>query len=98
MKRTFTIETRLSTKTSSNLIKYFHKLVPYYQKIFITEFQKINKYGIYLFKKNESRENTYLQYEYKISKRMASSILNEAKGRFQALSELKNTELKQLEI
>jgi transposase, IS605 orfB family len=46
---------------------------------------------------NKSKYNTYLQHNYGISKRTASSIISDAQGRFNALKELKEYEKKQLE-
>lgn len=96
--KTFTIETRLDPRIAGNLGIYFQMLIPYYSMIFRCLWQAVNHYGPdMLNNKNKSGLNTYLQNRFCISKRFANSLITDVKGRYEAIAELKQYELEQIE-
>ena len=74
------------------LIEYMEASRRDYGKALREAFYTVRRGGL-----NKSKYNTYLQHNYGISKRTASSIISDAQGRFNALKELKEYEKKQLE-
>ena len=74
------------------LIEYMEASRRDYGKALREAFYTVRRGGL-----NKSKYNTYLQHNYGISKRTASSIISDAQGRFNALKELKEYERKQLE-
>lgn len=88
--RKYTTVTQLHENLNRDIIEYFDETVAVYSVAFRQTFHKIkNNPDI-----NISSLNTSLQKEYKITKRTASSIIRDAKGRLLAIKELKSFELK----
>jgi len=94
---TFTLETRLNKQNSKELIDYFKLLVPYYAKIYRFVWQDVKRKTISILIRNKSKYNTFLQNKFSISKRTASSIINDILGKYNALLALKKYEIKQIE-
>ena len=96
--KTFTIETRLDPRISESLGIYFQLLIPFYSMIFRQLWQAVNRSGPEILNiKNKAALNTFMQNRFCISKRMANAIIADVKGRYQAISELKQYELQQME-
>ena len=96
--KTFTIETRLDPRISGSLGLYFQMLIPFYSMIFRQLWQAVNRSGPEILNiKNKAALNTYMQNRFCISKRMANAIIADVKGRYQAIAELKQYELQQME-
>lgn len=88
--RKYTTVTQLHENLNRDIIEYFDETVAVYSVAFRRTFHKIkNNPDI-----NISSLSTSLQKEYKITKRTASSIIRDAKGRLLAIKELKSFELK----
>lgn len=86
----YTTVTQLHENLNNDIIEYFNKTVDVNSIAFRRTFHKIkNNPNI-----NISKLNTEIQKEYKVTKRTASSIIIDAKGRFLAIKELKKFELK----
>ena len=90
--RKFTVVTQLHERNNRYLIDYIESSRMVYGKAVRETFYAIKRGGF-----NKSRYNTYLQNEYGIVSRTANSIIYDAQGRFNALTELKEYERKQLE-
>ena len=96
--KTFTIETRLDPRISESLGIYFQLLIPFYSMIFRQLWQAVNRSGPEILNiKNKAALNTFMQNRFCISKRMANAIIADVKGRYQAIAELKQYELHQME-
>lgn len=91
-KRKFTVVTQLHEKSNKDIIEYMESSRSAYAKAVRETFYAIRRGD---FKK--SQHNTYLQHKYGIVKRTASSIIFDARGRFNALKGLKEYEKHQLE-
>ena len=66
--------------------------------IFRQLWQAVNRSGPEILNiKNKAALNTFMQNRFCISKRMANAIIADVKGRYQAISELKQYELQQME-
>ena len=89
----YTIETRLYSKNSKDIIEYFDEIVNQYNYVFRKVYYIIGNNP----KINVSSLNTKLQNEYSISKRTAGSIIKTVQGRINSIKELKKTEIKQKE-
>ena len=87
-----TVVAQLHEKNNRCLIEYIEAFRRDYSKVLREAFYVVRRGGL-----NKSKYNTYLQHEYRISKRTANSIISDAQGRFNALKELKEYERKQLE-
>lgn len=83
---------QLHEGSNRRLIEYMEASRRDYGKALREAFYTVRRGGL-----NKSKYNTYLQHNYGISKRTASSIISDAQGRFNALKELKEYEKKQLE-
>lgn len=92
-KRKFTVVTQLHEKNNSDLIKYMESSRSEYAKAVRKTFYVLKIPESF----NESSFNTYLQCSCGITRRTANSIISDAKGRGNALKELKRYEVKQLE-
>lgn len=92
-KRKFTVFTQLHEENNADMIEYFDDRRERYAKIVRKTFHAVKNSDIF----NESSYNTYLQNEYGITRRTASSIISDAKSRLGALKGLKVFEKKQLE-
>ena len=87
-----TIVAQLHEGSNRCLIEYMEASRRDYGKALRDTFYAVRRGGL-----NKSKYNTYLQHNYGISKRTASSIIFDAQGRFNALKGLKEYERKQLE-
>lgn len=92
-KRKYTVKTQLHKKNNQEIIEYFEEGVALYNHI------KREAFHVYKrdpdFKKHQF--NTYLQEKYNILKRTANSIISDAIGNYNAIKELKEYELKQVD-
>ena len=91
-KRKFTIVTQLHENNNTNLIEYVDKTRVLYAKAMRETFHVLKRVDNF----NKSSYNTYLQNKYDITQRTANSILSDAQGRLNALTELKTYEKSQL--
>lgn len=91
-KRKFTIMAQLHKKNNLNIIEYVEFSFSNYAKALRETFYAIRHNSF-----SKSRYNTYLQHKYGITRRTANSIISDVQGRFNALKELKEYEIKQLE-
>lgn len=91
-KRKFTVFTQLHEENNADIIEYFDDRRERQSKIMRKTFHVIKNSNTF----NKSNYNTYLQNEYGITKRTAGSIISDARGRLNALKELKVFEKKQL--
>ena len=91
-KRKFTIVTQLHENNNTNLIEYVDKTRVLYAKAMRETFHVLKRVDNF----NKSSHNTYLQNKYDITQRTANSILSDAQGRLNALTELKTYEKSQL--
>jgi len=91
-KRKFTVVTQLHENNNTDLIEYIDKTRGLYAKAMRETFHVLKRDENF----NKSYYNTYLQNKYDITKRTANSILSDAQGRLNALTELKNYEKSQL--
>ena len=92
-KRKFTVVTQLHEKHNANIIEYVDCSLETYAKALRETFYEVKNNRQF----NKSTYNTYLQNKYGITKRTANSIISDAQGRYNALKELKNYELSQVE-
>ena len=92
-KRKFTVVTQLHEKNNQDIIAYIESSRSEYAKAVRETFYTLKNSDSF----NESSFNTYLQNSYSITRRTANSIISDAKGRGNALKELKRYEVKQLE-
>ena len=91
-KRKFTVVTQLHESNNTNLIEYFDKTRVLYAKAMRETFHVLKRVD----NLNKSSYNTHLQNKYDITRRTAGSILSDAQGRLNALTELKKYEKSQL--
>jgi hypothetical protein len=91
--QTFCLHTRL--EKSSILDEFLDSFLSTFSSIYRTIYQAI-RYIDTSYSFVEHRKQ--LQQRYNISSRMANTIIRNCKGRYEALKELKNYELKQLRI
>lgn len=91
-KRKFTVVTQLHEGNNADLIEYVDKTRVLYAKAMRETFHVLKRVEHF----NKSSYNTYLQNKYDIIKRTANSILSDAQGRLNALTELKKYEKSQL--
>ena len=91
-KRKFTVVTQLHENNNTDLIEYFDTTRVLYAKAIRETFHIIKRVEPF----NKSSYNTYLQNKYDITQRTANSILSDAQGRLNALTELKTYEKSQL--
>ena len=91
-KRKFTVVTQLHENNNTNLIEYFDKTRGLYAKAMRETFHVLKRDDNF----NKSSYNTHLQNKYDITRRTAGSILSDAQGRLNALTELKKYEKSQL--
>ena len=91
-KRKFTVVTQLHEGNNADLIEYVDKTRVLYAKAMRETFHVLKRVEHF----NKSSYNTYLQNKYDITKRTANSILSDAQGRLNALTELKKYEKSQL--
>ena len=91
-KRKFTVVTQLHENNNTDLIEYIDTTRVLYAKAMRETFHVLKRVE----KFNKSSYNTYLQNKYDITKRTANSILSDAQGRLNALTEHKKHEKSQL--
>ena len=91
-KRKFTVVTQLHENNNTDLIEYIDKTRVLYAKAMRETFHVLKRVENF----NKSSYNTHLQNKYDITKRTANSILSDAQGRLNALTEVKNYEKSQL--
>ena len=91
-KRKFTVVTQLHVNNNTNLIEYIDTTRVLYAKAMRETFHVLKRVD----KLNKSSYNTYLQNKYDITGRTANSILSDAQGRLNALTERKKYEKSQL--
>lgn len=92
-KRKFTVKAQLHEKQNQEIITYFEESRASYNHI--------KREAFHVYKRDpdfkENVYNTYLQTEYDILKRTANSIIKDAVGAYNAIKELKEYELKQVQ-
>ena len=91
-KRKFTVVTQLHENNNTDLLEYVDKTRVFYAKAMREIFHVLKRVEIF----NKSSYNSYLQSKYDITKRTASSILSDAQGQLNALTERKKYEKSQL--
>ena len=91
-KRKFTVVTQLHENNNTSLIEHIDKTRGLYAKAMRETFHVLKRVDNF----NKSSYNTYLQNKYDITKRTAGSILSDAQGRLNALTEFKKYEQSQL--
>ena len=91
-KRKFTIVTQLHENNNIDLIEYIDTTRVLYSKAMRETFHILKRVDDI----NKSSYNTYLQHKYDITSRTANSILSDAQGRLNALTERKKYEKSQL--
>ena len=91
-KRKFTIVTQLHETNNTNVIEYIDTTRVLYAKAMRETFHVLKRVDNF----NKSSYNTYLQNKYDITKRTASSIISDAQGQLNALTERKKYEKSQL--
>ena len=91
-KRKFTVVTQLHENNNTDLIEYIDKTRVLYAKAMRETFHVLKRDDNF----NKSSYNTYLQNKYDITKRTANSILSDAQGRLNALTELTKYKKSQL--
>ena len=92
--RKFTVVAQLHEEQNQDLIEYINSCFSTYNKAKRETFHVLKRDINF----NKSKFNTYLQKEYNILKRTASSIISDAKNKLNALKELKKYEKSQLEV
>ena len=92
-KRKFTVVAQLHEKNNQDIISYIESSRHTYAKAVRETFYVIRTSEGF----NNSSFHAYLQCSYDITRRTASSIISDAKGRFDSLKELKRYEAKQLQ-
>ena len=91
-KHKFTIVTQLHEKNNTSLIEYIDETRVLYAKAVRETFHVLKRVDNF----NKSSYNTHLQNKYDITQRTANSILSDAQGRLNALTEQKRYEKSQL--
>ena len=91
-KRKFTVVTQLHESNNIDLIEYVDTTRVLYAKAMRETFHVLKRVD----KLNKSSYNTYLQNKYDITGRTANSILSDAQGRLNALTERKKYEKSQV--
>ena len=91
-KRKFTIVTQLHENNNTSLIEYVDTTRVLYAKAIRETFHIIKRVEPF----NKSSYNTYLQNKYDITRRTAGSIISDAQGRLNALTERKKYEKSQM--
>jgi len=91
-KRKFTVVTQLHENNNTSLIEYFDKTRVLYAKAMRETFHVLKRVDNF----NKSSYNTYLQNKYDITQRTANSIIFDAQGQLNALTERKKYEKSQL--
>ena len=91
-KRKFTVVTQLHENNNTDLIEYVDETRVLYAKAMRETFHVLKRIDNF----NKSSYNTYLQSKYDITSRTANSIISDAQGRLNALTELKKYEKSQL--
>ena len=94
--KAFTIETRLNQKDNAEIIEYAKEYTILYGKMIRFTWHRIKDGGQFPMK--ESKFNTLLQKTFGVNKRVANSVIHEAKGIYRALYQLKWNEFFQLKI
>ena len=84
-KRKFTVVTQLHENNNTSLIEYFDKTRVLYAKAMRETFHVLKRVDNF----NKSSYNTYLQNKYDITQRTANSIIFDAQGQLNALTERK---------
>ena len=92
--RKFTVVAQLHEEQNQDLIEYINSCFATYNKAKRETFHVLKRDINF----NKSKFNTYLQKEYNILKRTASSIISDAESKLNALKELKKYEKSQLEV
>lgn len=92
--RKFTVVAQLHEEQNQDLIEYINSCFSTYNKAKRETFHVLKRDINF----NKSKFNTYLQKEYNILKRTASSIISDAKNKLNALKEVKKYEKSQLEV
>ena len=91
-KRKFTVVTQLHESNNIDLIEYVDTTRVLYAKAMRETFHVLKRVDNF----NKSSYNTHLQNKYDITSRTAGSIISDAQGRLNALTELKKYEKSQL--
>ena len=91
-KRKFTVVTQLHENNNIDLIEYFDTTRVLYAKAMRETFHVLKRVD----NLNKSSYNTYLQHKYDITRRTAGSIITDAQGHLNALTERKKYEKSQL--
>lgn len=91
-KRKFTVVTQLHEQNNYDIINYIETFRHSYNRAVRETFYAIRSGNF-----SKSQYNTYLQHKYGIVMRTANSIISDAQGRFNALKELREYEIGQLE-
>lgn len=91
-KRKFTVVTQLHEGNNTSLIEYFDTTRGLYAKVMRETFHVLKRVDNI----NKSQYNTYLQKKYDITSRTANSIISDAQGQLNALTERKKYEKSQL--
>ena len=91
-KRKFTVVTQLHENNNTDLIEYFDTTRVLYAKAMRETFHVLKRVDNF----NKSSYNTYLQNKYDITRRTAGSIITDAQGHLNALTERKKYEKSQL--
>ena len=91
-KRKFAVVTQLHENNNTNLIEYIDTTRVLYAKAMRETFHVLKRDDHF----NKSSYNTYLQNKYDITKRTANSIITDAHGRLNALTELTKYKKSQL--
>ena len=91
-KRKFTVVTQLHENNNTDLIEYIDTTRVLYAKAMRETFHVLKRVDNF----NKSSYNTHLQNKYDITSRTAGSILSDAQGHLNALTEQKKYEKSQL--
>ena len=91
-KRKFTVVTQLHEGNNTSLIEYFDTTRGLYAKVMRETFHVLKRVDNI----NKSQYNTYLQKKYDITSRTANSIISDAQGHLNVLTERKKYEKSQL--
>ena len=81
---TLTLSTRLSNRTSKEILDYLRDFRTFYGHIFRTVWKYVNKTKCVF---NISSYNTHLQHTFGILKRIANSIIKDAIGKYKAIAQ-----------
>jgi len=91
-KRKFTVVTQLHENNNTSLIEYVDTTRVHYAKAMRETFHVLKRVDNF----NKASYNTYLQHKYNITRRTANSILSDAQGHLNVLTERKKYEKSQL--